>query len=68
MEKARNQPPSSSSRSRGKKKKQGESLRDSVRENLVETLKQKNMQFRYKAVEDVVAPLIHQVKWPIFFS
>ena len=57
------QPPSS--RERSKKKKQGASLRDSVRENLIETLKQKNMQFRFKAVEDVVAPLIHQVKWMI---
>ncbi len=48
----------SSSRQRGKRV----SLKESVRENLTKTLKEKNMHFRFKAVEDTVAPLIHQVK------
>lgn len=37
------------------------SLEDSVRDDLAKKLKEKNMQFRYKAVEDVMAPLIHRV-------
>ena len=47
------------SRKRGKQA----SLKDSVRDNLAKTLKEKNMQFRFKAVEDSVAPLIHQVSF-----
>ena len=38
------------------------SLEDSVREDLDKNLKERNMQYRCKAVEDVMAPLIHQVK------
>ena len=37
------------------------SLEDSVREDISKTLKERNMGFRFKAVEDVMAPLIHQV-------
>ena len=38
-----------------------ESLEDSVREDLAKNLKERNLQFRYKAVENIMAPLIHQV-------
>lgn len=37
------------------------SLGDSVREDLARNLKERNLQFRYKEVENVMAPLIHQV-------
>lgn len=37
------------------------SLERSVKQDL-EALKQKNLQFRFEAVENVMAPLIHQVK------
>ena len=36
------------------------SLERSVKQDL-ETLKKKNLQFRFEAVENVMAPLIHQV-------
>jgi len=38
------------------------SLETSVRENLAKTLKERNMEFRFKPVEDIMAPLIHQVR------
>lgn len=38
-----------------------QSMEDSVRENLAKNLREKNLQFRYKAVENIMAPLIHQV-------
>lgn len=37
-------------------------LERSVKENLAKTLKERNLQFRFKPVEDAMAPLIHQVR------
>ena len=45
----------------GSRKELPQSLEDSVREDLAKNLKERNMQFRYKTVENVMAPLIHQV-------
>ena len=47
---------------------EAESLGDSVREDLARNLKERNLQFRYKAVENVMAPLIHQVRKAEAFS
>lgn len=50
------------SSTRGSRRKTSRpSLKKSVRENLVKTLKEKNLEFRFKPVEDAMAPLIHQV-------
>lgn len=38
-----------------------QSLGDSVREDLAKNLKERNLQFRFKAVENIMAPLIHEV-------
>lgn len=43
------------------RKRPSQSLGDSVRADLAKNLKEKNLQFRYKAVENIMAPLIHQV-------
>lgn len=37
-------------------------LEKSVKENLAKTLKERNLEFRFKPVEDAMAPLIHQVR------
>lgn len=42
-------------------KRPSQSLGDSVREDLAKNLREKNLQFRYKAVENIMAPLIHEV-------
>ncbi len=38
------------------------SLEDSVKKDISKTLEERNMHFRFKAVEEVMAPLIYKVE------